>query len=209
MRAAGDDSFDDVAPRARSGDLSSRRSAGQRPTDPLVALSRFVGEGAVERAARARSRLRWQQQLAIDSGTWLGLLCDLAETVAPVIIDTTLGRRLSGTISAVGVDFVCVAPSAGGFVVLAGGAITAIQRTDGRRAPAGRAGAPNDVTLPEFLTELAIDRPTVTWHLNDHNTLTGQLVGVGQGFVHLRVDATPPSTAYAPITDHTVIGLDG
>ena len=209
MRAAGDDSFDEVPPRARSGDLSARRSAGQRPADPLEALSRFVGEGAVERAARARSRLRWQQQLAIESGTWLGLLCDLADAGAPVIVDTTLGRRLAGTISVVGVDFVCVAPLGGGLVVLASGALTAVQRADGRAAPAGRSAASNDLTLPEFLTTLAVDRPTVTWHLNDYNSLTGQLVAVGQGFVHLRVDATAPSTTYAPITDHTMIGLDG
>ena len=187
MRAAGDEPFDDATPRARPGDLSAPRSAGRRDTDPLAALCRFVGEGAVEQAAQTRSRLRWQQQLAIESGTWLGLLCDLAETGASVVIDTSLGRRVTGTMTAVGVDFVCVAAPTG-VVALATAAIVAIQRADGRAAPSGRSGAPNAMTLPEFLTALAVDRPTVTWHLNDHNAMTGQLVGVSHGYAHLRVD---------------------
>jgi hypothetical protein len=208
MRAADDEPFDDDTPRAQPGDLSAPRSARRRNADPLAALSRFVAEGAVEQAAEARSRLRWQQQLALESGTWLGLLCDLAETGASVVVDTNLGGRLSGTISAVGVDFVCVTARAG-IVVLTTAAIVAIQRADGRSAPVGRSGAPNDLTLPEFLTTLAVDRPTVTWHLNDHNTMTGQLVGVSQGFAHLRIDGARPSTAYVPLADHTMIGLDG
>ena len=208
MRAAGDAPFDDDAPRARPGDLSAPRSAGRRNADPSAALSRFVGEGAVDQAAEARSQLRWQQQLALESSTWLGLLADLAETGAPVVIDTRLGRRLTGPMTVVGVDFVCVAAPAG-TVALATAAIVAIQRSDGRAGPSGRSGTPNDQTLPEFLTTLADDRPTVTWHLNDHNIMTGQLVGVSRGFAHLRIDAPAPSTAYVPLTDHTMIGIDG
>ena len=35
------------------------------------------------------------------------------------------------------------------------------------------------------------------------------LQGVGQGFVHLRVDGTPPSLSYLPVGERTMIGLDG
>lgn len=208
MRAAGDDSFDEQLPRARPGDLSAPRSTPGRRADPLEALSRFVAEGAVERAAQARSRVRWQRQLAIEAGTWLGLLCDLAETGASVVIDTVIGRRVSGTITSVGVDFV-VASTGDRMTVLALGAISTIQRADGHAAPAGRSGAPNDMTLPEFLTDLAVDRPTVTWHLSERQAVAAQLMAVGQGFVHLRTDGAAPSMSYAPITDHTMVGLDG
>jgi hypothetical protein len=208
MRAAGDDSFDEVPPRAQAGDLSAPRSAGRRNADPLAALSRFVSEGAVEQAARARSRLRWQHQLAIEEGTWLGVLCDLAESGASVAIDTGLGRRLTGSLTAVGADFVVLATS-GGIVVLAIGAISAIQRSDGRSGPLGRAGAPSHTTLHEVLSGLAADRPSLTWHLDDRTTLRGRLVGVGQGFVHLRTDGSPPSTKYVPIGDRAMIVLDG
>jgi len=67
-------------------------SVGLGGPDPMAALTRFVGEGAVEFAARSRSRARWQRQLAVEESTWLGLLCELAETQATTLIDTTIGR---------------------------------------------------------------------------------------------------------------------
>ena len=84
----------------------------------MAALTRFIGEGAVEHAARSRSRTRWQHQLAVEEGTWPGLLCDLAETGATTVIDTHLGRRLQGVIVAVGSDFVTVTTSVGGHLIL-------------------------------------------------------------------------------------------
>jgi hypothetical protein len=175
----------------------------------MAALTRFVGEGAVEHAAHSRSRARWQQQLALEEGTWRGLLCDLAETAAATVIDTNLGRRLQGTVVAVGSDFVTVTTMAGGHFVVAIGAISAIHLAAGQTAPLGRVVAANHTTLSELLAELAIDKPTLTWHLTDRTAVTGQLVGVGRGFVHLRVEGTPPSTSYVPIGDRAMIGLDG
>lgn len=175
----------------------------------MAALTRFVGEGAVEHAARSRSRARWQHQLAIEEGTWRGLLCDLAETAAAIVIDTNLGRRLQGTVVAVGSDFVTVTTTAGGRVVLATRAISAIHLGPGQSGPFGRAVAPNHTTLSELLAELAGEKPTLTWHLTERTSVMGQLVGVGRGFVHLRVEATPPTTSYLPIGDRTMIGLGG
>lgn len=175
----------------------------------MAALTRFVGEGAVEHAARSRSRTRWQHQLAMEEGTWPGLLCDLAETGAATVIDTHIGRRLQGTIVAVGGDFVTVTTSVGGHVVLANAAISAIHLGPGQTGPIGRAVAANQTTLRELLAEMAVEKPTLTWHLTDRTSVTGQLVGVGQGFVHLRVDGSPPSTSYLPVGDRTMVGLDG
>jgi hypothetical protein len=175
----------------------------------MAALTRFVGEGAVEHAARSRSRTRWQHQLAMEEGTWLGLLCDLAETGAATVIDTHIGRRLQGAIVAVGADFVTVTTSVGGHVVLASAAISAIHLGPGQTGPFGRVVAANETTLRELLGELAVEKPTLTWHLTDRTSVTGQLVGAGQGFVHLRIDGTPPSTSYLPVGDRTMVGLDG
>ncbi len=175
----------------------------------MAALTRFVGEGAVEHAARSRSRTRWQHQLAMEEGTWPGLLSDLAETAALTIIDTHIGRRLQGTIVAVGSDFVTMTTTAGGHLVLAIAAISAIHLAPGQSGPIGRAGAANQTTLRELLAELATEKPTLTWYLTARTAVTGQLVGVSQGFVHLRVDGTPSSTSYLPVGDHTMVGLDG
>jgi hypothetical protein len=212
MRAVGDDafeSFDDEPPRARTGDLSARRSSGGHRADPLAALSRFVAEGAVEQAARARSRLRWQHQLALEETSWLGLLRDLAETATPVVVATTFGRRLAGTLTALGADFVCVGVRAHGTVILSVSAISAVERVDRRAAPSGRAAAASETTLRELLAELAVDRPEITWHLDGRDAITGRLVGVGQGFVQLRVEGSSPSMSYLPIGDRAMIGLDG
>jgi len=177
----------------------------------MAALTRFVGEGAVEFAARSRSRTRWQRQLAVEDGTWLGLLCELAETQTTMLIDTTLGRRLRGTITAVGHDFVTVAPTIGGRVVVAIAAISAIQQASGHPASTGTGAPTNTVgpTLHELLTELAGDRPQLTWHLTDRTSVTGQLIGVARGFAQLRDTGTPPSTNYVPIGDRTMIVMDG
>ena len=174
----------------------------------MAALTRFVGEGAVEYAARSRSRARWQHQLAVGEATWHGLLRDLAETGAASVIDTTIGRRIQGTIVAVGGDFVTVGASGTTFV-LATAAISAIHLGQGQAAPVGQAAGASQTTMSDFLAELAVDKPALTWFLTDRTSLAGQLVGVGRGFVHLRVDGTPPSTSYLPVGDRTMMVLDG
>ena len=190
---------------------SSDDSVGLGGPDPMAAVTRFVGEGAVEFAARSRSRTRWQRQLAVEEGTWLGLLCELAETQTTMVVDTTIGRRLRGTITAVGHDFVTVAPTIGGHVIVAIAAISAIQQASGNPASTGTGltVSTDRPTLRELLTELAGDRPQLTWHLTDRTSVTGQLIGVAHGFVQLRDTGTPPSTNYVPIGDRTMIVLDG
>jgi hypothetical protein len=211
MRAAGDESFGQFGdePRARRGDLSAPRSARGRRADPLAALGRFVAESAVDEAARARARLRWQQQLALEESSWLGLLCDLADTGQRAVLATTLGRRLAGVLCGAGRDFVCVRTADHGIIVVAIAAVTAIERVDRQATPSGRSTAHSDVTLRELLRELVAERPVVTWQLDDRDAITGRLVGVGEGFVQLRIDGDPPSTSYVPIGDRAMIGLDG
>ena len=175
----------------------------------MAALTRFVGEGAVEHAARVRSRIRWQSQLAVEEGTWVGLLCELAETQATTLIDTSIGRRLRGSITAVGSDFVTLTTTTGGQILLAIAAISAVQLSPGQSANTGRVPATDRTTLSELLGELAIDRPVLTWHLTDRTSTTGQLIGVGRGFAQLRLAGTPPPTSYVPIGDRTMVALDG
>ncbi|MGB0501053.1 MAG: hypothetical protein ACPGNP_07695 [Acidimicrobiales bacterium] len=74
--------------------------------DPLAALQRWVADGQVDEAARARSRRRWLENAATEEATLGGVLLDLAERRRPVIVRTLAGHRVAGPIIAVGADFV-------------------------------------------------------------------------------------------------------
>ena len=112
-------------------------------------------------------------------------------------------------VTTVGHDFVTVSPTIGGHVIVAIAAISAIQQASGSPAGTRPGASTNLTTLHELLSELAVDRPQLTWHLTDRTSITGQLIGVARGFVQLRDTGAPPSTNYVPIGDRTMIVLDG
>ncbi|NDH11437.1 MAG: hypothetical protein EBY44_06880, partial [Actinobacteria bacterium] len=68
--------------------------------DPLAALQRWVADGQVDEAARARSRRRWLENVATEEATLGGVLLDLAERGRPVIVRTLAGHRVTGPIIA-------------------------------------------------------------------------------------------------------------
>jgi len=94
---------------ARVGPVDSDPQPPDRPVDltsdyPLAALQRWVADGQVDEAARARSRRRWLEKVATEEATLGGVLLDLAERGRPVIVRTLAGQRVTGPIIAVGAD---------------------------------------------------------------------------------------------------------
>ena len=87
---------------ARVGPVDSDPQPTDRPVDltsddPLAALHRWVADGQVDEAARARSRRRWLEKAAIEEATLGGVLLDLAErrrrsSFAPSQAAASLGR---------------------------------------------------------------------------------------------------------------------
>jgi hypothetical protein len=74
------------------------------PDDP--ALERWVAELRTEDAARSRARVGAMRALAAEEATLSGVLVDLLERDAPVLLTLTNGRRHRGQVLVVGPDAV-------------------------------------------------------------------------------------------------------
>ena len=147
---------------ARVGPVDSDPQPPDRPVDltsddPLAALQRWVADGQVDEAARARSRRRWLEKAAIEEATLGGVLLDLAERGRPVIVRTLAGHRVTGPIIAFGADFVGVRDPCLGDTLVPTTRIATVQPAPGDDLPAG--DRRHDVVLAfgDALMELAAE----------------------------------------------------
>jgi hypothetical protein len=67
-------------------------------------IDRWLGEARTEEAARSRARFGALRASAAEDATVIGVLADLAERRAPVLVTTTHGRRHRVEVRAVGPD---------------------------------------------------------------------------------------------------------
>lgn len=78
------------------------------PIDPFVpddpALDRWIAELRTEDAARSRARVGAMKAQAAEDATVVGVLADLREREAQVLLTTTSGRRHRGQVLVVGPD---------------------------------------------------------------------------------------------------------
>jgi hypothetical protein len=75
-------------------------------------LERWAADARIEAAARRRARERWLRQQAEEEATLAGVLIDLGEHGAEVVVHTRTGRVHRGLIGVVGADFVGLTRSA-------------------------------------------------------------------------------------------------
>jgi hypothetical protein len=111
-----------------------------QPGDDLVAaFQRWLAGERTAAAAQNRAKERWLRDQASASASWAGILVDLAEQAATVIIG--MGRRrCTGRIAGVARDF-CVVQQAGGRpALIALEAISAVWPAQGRAGGAGGIG---------------------------------------------------------------------
>ena len=191
---------------ARVGPVNSEPQPPDCPVDltaddPLAALQRWVADGQVDEAARARSRRRWLENAATGEATLGGVLLDLAERRRPVIVRTLAGHRV-----AVGADFVGVADARLGDTLMPTTRIATVQPAPGDDLPAG--DRRHDVVLAfgDALTELAAERPDVMVGVGDE-TLRGEFRTASTEVVTLVIAderREPISIALAAI-DHVVV----
>jgi hypothetical protein len=123
--------------------------------DPLAALQRWVADGRVDEAARARSRRRWLENAATEEATLGGVLLDLAERRRPVTVRTLVGHRITGPIIAVGADFIAVADARLGDTLMPTTRIATVQPAPGDDLPAGDRRHDVVLTFGDALMELA------------------------------------------------------
>ena len=164
---------------ARVGPVNSDPQPPDRPVDltagdPLAALQRWVADGRVDEAARARSRRRWLENAATEEATLGGVLLDLAERRRPVTVRTLVGHRITGPIIAVGADFIAVADARLGDTLMPTTRIATAQPAPGDDLPAGDRRHDVVLTFGDALMELAAERPEVMVGVGDE-TLRGEL----------------------------------
>lgn len=176
--------------------------------DHLVAdLTRYLAEQRADAAAASRSREHWLRQAAAEEAMVAGVLLDLAERSATVVVQGFANRSHRGRVRAVGEDFVALTTKAGP-TLLPYDAIVAIRGDDGPAALGDRAPA-LDMAFAEAVAAAAGDRPRVLIVARDGSGLSGQLRSVGRDVVTLRL-ADAASTVYVPlasIAELTVVGV--
>lgn len=196
---------------ARVGPVNSDPQPPDRPVDltaddPLRALQRWVADGQVDEAARARSRRRWLENAATRAATLGGVLLDLAERRRPVIVRTLAGHRVAGPIIAVGADFVGVADARLGDTLMPTTRIATVQPAPSDDLPAG--DRRHDVVLAfgDALMELAAERPEVMVGVGDE-TLRGELRTASTEVVTLVIadERREPISIALTAIDHVVV----
>lgn len=181
---------------------------GPRATSFSTRLDRWVADARIDEAALGRARERWLREVADQEATFGGVLIDLAERAAPVVIHVRGGRRLHGTIRAIGADFAAVELTTGAAVLVATKAITQLRTAPQVPSTVGDRVVRTELRLADVLSELAADRERIAVVTRGGDTIAGELRSVGQDVVVLRTQATEPAAAYVPLgtIDEVLIG---
>jgi hypothetical protein len=173
-------------------------------------LERWAADARIEAAARRRARERWLRQQAEEEATLAGVLVDLGEHGAEVVVHTRTGRVHRGRVGVVGADFVGLSPASapraeggvdGEEVLVTLDSVTSVRMQAGARLVTGDRPLTSRLSLAEVITGLAAERERVLLVLADAGeSLAGTLHSVGQDMVVVRLaDGLPgarPPTAY-------------
>lgn len=180
--------------------------AGPAGADPFGSrLERWVADARVDEAAVSRHRTRHLIAAAALEATVLGLLTDLAERGAPVVLEAA-GDRHTGWISTVGVDFVAITAAAGPSAVLSTAALDLIRPASGGSALGARP-TETSLTLLRVLEEMAEDRERIRVRTRSGASVSGVLLSVGRDVLRLRADADSATAAFVPLGSVASIAL--
>jgi hypothetical protein len=157
--------------------------------------------------ARIRRRQHWLRQAEAEQATFVGTVCDLAEASTESVLETTSGRRHTGVVRAVGIDF-CAISEHRGWTFVALRSLAAIRSTAHRSivATGDRSGS-LDLTMVEALSDQLEDRPTIVVWLESGERVQGQLIAVGQDVISVRVDGEPPHVTHVNGSAVSEVGL--
>jgi hypothetical protein len=167
--------------------------------DLLARLDRWVSDARSDEAAAARTRERWLKQAAEESATFSGVLLDLAERAAPVVVGIRGERRHRGMIAAVAADFFVLRSPSGHDVLLALAGIASVRIDAAGPAPTGDRAVHVELGLAEALAALAAERPRVLLVTTGAEGVAGELRAVGLDVVTVRLDGDRATDAYVPI----------
>ncbi len=174
-------------------------------SDLLARLAAWAAAARADEAAAARGRERWLRQASEESASVTGVLFDLAERAAPVVVATVAGRRHRALIEAVGADFIGLRLASGAEVLLATAAVSWVRQDPRADRAAGDRNPGMLVSLGEALAVLAEDRPRVLVVPTAGAGVAGELRSVGRDVVVLRLDGAGRPTAYVPLATITEV----
>ncbi|MDG1877674.1 MAG: hypothetical protein P8I99_09710 [Acidimicrobiales bacterium] len=125
----------------------------------FAAIHRWIANGQIDDAARARARQHSLEHQATEDATLLGALIDLAERGRPVTASAT--RQVTGPVVAVGADFVILRDGRLGDVFVPVERLAVVRPAPGGGLPTGNRLAGISLTLGSALMKLASERPDV------------------------------------------------
>jgi hypothetical protein len=157
-------------------------------------ITRWLAEQRADAAAASRARERWLRQAADEEAVVAGVLLDLAERAATVVVQGVANRTHRGTVRAVGEDFVALRTGRTD-ALLPFDAIVAI-RSEGAPAGGGERAHALDIGFAEAVAAIAGDRPRVLIVARDGSGMSGELRSVGRDVAALRLG---DGTSYVPL----------
>lgn len=155
--------------------------------DPLVEL---IDEGRTDDRAAERNRERWLRRAAEEGATLAGLLVDLAEREATVVVHTEAGGRHHGVLVTVGADYCVVRSDSGAEPLIRLDGLASVRSARGERpdAPAGDRRPVVDLLLIEVLGRAVDERPRLVLVTRGGERVAGELRSVGADVVTLVLD---------------------
>jgi hypothetical protein len=166
-------------------------------------LEAWLADLQVDEAVDARARVGWLRRQADEEATFVGVLADLAERKAPVVIESAAGARV-GRLRVIGQDFCALqigeGPVGRGHVLVPYRSLASVR-------PSAEASTAVVVTGDRLLTPRATFIGALSALADERarlrlttpaGALTGELRSVGVDVATLRLDDRRP--AYARVT---------
>jgi hypothetical protein len=164
-------------------------------------IERWLSELRTTDAVAERTRARWLRAAADQSATFAGVLVDLAERGAPVVVHGHAGRRHRGVLAVVGEDFCAVHTDTGVDVLVAFRGISSVRSEPGAVDTTGDRVTDATVGLAEMLAIVAPERPRVlVVTMTSSDGIAGELRSVGRDVATVRLDGPARTSAYVPLT---------
>jgi hypothetical protein len=167
-------------------------------------ITRWLAEQRADAAAASRARERWLRQAADEEALVAGVLLDLAERAATVVVQGVASRTHRGVVRAVGEDFVALRTGRTD-ALLPFDAIVAI-RAEGAPTGGGERAHALDIGFAEAVAAIAGDRPRVLVVTRDGSGLSGELRSVGRDVAALRL-GDGEGTSYVPLASMAELAI--
>jgi hypothetical protein len=168
--------------------------------DLVAAFGVWAADERAKDAATARSRRRWLEEEARASATFTGLLVDMAESEAPVVLGVGT-ERLSGRVMGVGLDFLVLEAAGGNPALVVLNAVSAIWPSPESKpsVATGDREPTLELSLAAALSLMAEQRLPVSLMLSGGHEVAGDLVAVGEDVLTVQISRQPKRLASAPL----------